>query len=93
VIYEGPTGEDLGWAEERIVSYPAGLEISIDTTSFVTLGRAVEERPPGRYAVRRWVAVAAVGSNGLRHPPRLIAEEGVRGLKQAAERARFQQER
>lgn len=88
-LYEDANGDPFGY-DERIVSYPSGLVIDIDNQPFETVGRAVEETMPGQHSIRRWVAVAPVTSNGIRLRPRLIAEEGVRGLKRRAERAKLE---
>lgn len=91
MLYEGPTGEGFSW-DERVESYPEGLQVVIDGVEFSTAGKAVLEVKPGA-PPRRWVAVRQRTSSGaLLSRTRLIDERGVKGLRQQVEKAQHLQQ-
>lgn len=75
------------------MAYPRGLKIHIDGVEFASTGLCVEERITGTYSSRRWIAVAPTHENGIRHSPRLVAEEGIKGLRERADRQRLHAQR
>lgn len=85
-LYEDGNGNPFAW-DERIAPYIAGIEVTIDGSTYLTVGKCVEERKPAA-PLRRWVAIRAITSSGAPlSRTRLIDERGVPGLRQQVERA------